>query len=309
MRGISSGCQPAVLSTRVVGFPRGLVPQKEPRVQDWVHLRPGGGLCARPAARTSSRKPRAEHERASGARLLRGAGADTDGCSAYGSRNAPPAGRAKYYFVWKWAEAACDAGGLGLSGWGQGKDGSKAALWARANNVNIVGVELAGSAADYPRTWNRCTGNWLRFYVYERLAPPERRALVSPFVALLVTQLLSGVWHGLFAGYFLFFATSIFMLQASKEMHRVQARDGETGRAAPGGRPRAAPLWWQSASPGSFAAAPDAATPAPDTQTPPRRGNSRRGSSPSSARRSTLSFPPSTSPTRRASRATYRDLF
>lgn len=92
----------------------------------------------------------------------------------------------------------------------------------RGSNVSIRGVELAGSAADYPRQWNRCTGNWLRFYCYERIAPPGRRGLVSPFAALLITQLLSGFWHGLFAGYFLFFATSILMLQASKEIFRIQ---------------------------------------------------------------------------------------
>lgn len=137
-------------------------------------------------------------------------------------------GRCKYYFVWKWAEAACDAGGLGFSGWAPGAPGAPegtrgAALWERGCNVRVLGVELAGSAADYPRQWNRCTGNWLRYYVYERLAPPGKRALVPPFVALLVTQLLSGFWHGLFAGYFLFFATSIFMLQAAKEVFRIQA--------------------------------------------------------------------------------------
>lgn len=128
--------------------------------------------------------------------------------------------------MWKWAEAACNAGGLGFSGWVKPADGSgpTVAVWERACNANIPGVELAGSAADYPRQWNRCTGNWLRYYVYERLAPPGKRSVVPPFVALLVTQLLSGLWHGLFAGYFLFFATSIFMLQAAKEVFRIQAR-------------------------------------------------------------------------------------
>lgn len=40
-------------------------------------------------------------------------------------------------------------------------------------------------------------------YVYERLTPPGQK---PTFMTLMVTQLVSGVWHGLYPGYIMFFA-------------------------------------------------------------------------------------------------------
>ena len=39
---------------------------------------------------------------------------------------------------------------------------------------------------------------------------------------MVATQLVSGVWHGVFAGYWLFFATSAFMFQASCLVYRYE---------------------------------------------------------------------------------------
>lgn len=154
------------------------------------------------------------------------------------------AARCKYYFVWKWAEAACDASGLGWSG----------TAWDRCRNIDVAGVELATSSVAYPLNWNTRTGLWLRYYVYERLAPPaapasdsgppaeaaaagacrggkKKRAGVSPFLALLITQTISGLWHGIFAGYAFFFIGSVFMLHSSKVMYRHQQRLASPGSA------------------------------------------------------------------------------
>jgi len=40
---------------------------------------------------------------------------------------------------------------------------------------------------------------------------------------MVITQLVSGVWHGVFAGYWLFFATSAFMFHASRLVYRYEA--------------------------------------------------------------------------------------
>ena len=147
------------------------------------------------------------------------------------------AARCKYYFVWKWAEAACDASGRG---WG----GSATNAWDRGRNIDVAGVELATSSVAYPQNWNIRTGLWLRYYVYERLAPPasgdagapaevaaaaggggkKKRAGIPPFLALLITQTISGIWHGIFPGYAFFFIGSVFMLHSSKVMYRHQRR-------------------------------------------------------------------------------------
>ena len=55
--------------------------------------------------------------------------------------------------------------------------------------------------------------------VYERLTPKGGRA---PFYAMLITQTVSAVWHGLFPGYGIFFITSAFMFEASKVVFRYE---------------------------------------------------------------------------------------
>ena len=145
------------------------------------------------------------------------------------------ASRCKYYFVWLLADAACCAGGLGWSGYdeaepaanGDKKGGAskkaaakKVAKWERTCNVHPLGVELATSAAELPLTWNTATGAWLRHYSYERLL--SRPASLPHFAALLLTQTVSGLWHGVHAGYALFFVGSGLMLQASKVIFRYQ---------------------------------------------------------------------------------------
>ena len=142
------------------------------------------------------------------------------------------AARCKYYFVWLMADAACCAGGLGWSGYETeaattaDKDGNKTksskavAKWERTRNVDPLGVEFAGSAAALPHTWNITTSLWLRYYCYERLL--QRPAALPPFAAMLLTQLTSGLWHGVHAGYALFFVGSGFMFQASKVIYRYQ---------------------------------------------------------------------------------------
>jgi lysophospholipid acyltransferase len=130
------------------------------------------------------------------------------------------AARCKYYFVWRWAEAAGAAGGLGWSGYEPAKDGSSkpVARWERCANVHLRGVELAATAAELPQAWNTRTGAWLRHYAYERLLARGMPA----FAALIATQAIAGVWHGTYAGYALFFTSSSLMLQAAKVLFRYQ---------------------------------------------------------------------------------------
>ncbi|CAI7911490.1 unnamed protein product [Closterium sp. NIES-53] len=135
--------------------------------------------------------------------------------------------RWKYYFIWSISESAMIAAGLGFSGWvrkiGKGDEGGKenggkadgegkekrvggsfteVASWKRAQNCHILGVELATSTATLATNWNISVGLWLRTYVYERLVPAGGK---PAFVHLLLTQIVSALWHGLYPGYLLFF--------------------------------------------------------------------------------------------------------
>ena len=49
--------------------------------------------------------------------------------------------------------------------------------------------------------------------MYERLTPKGKK---PSFKTLLATQLVAGVWHGLFPGYALFFASSAFLFESGK---------------------------------------------------------------------------------------------
>ncbi|KAJ7536337.1 hypothetical protein O6H91_12G065400 [Diphasiastrum complanatum] len=125
--------------------------------------------------------------------------------------------RWKYYFIWSMSEACMIVAGLGFSGWSN-KDPSKP-KWDRARNVDILAVELAGSAGELPLHWNIHVSTWLRFYVYERLISRGKK---PGFLQLLATQVVSAVWHGLYAGYLLFFINSAIMIAGSRVIYKWQ---------------------------------------------------------------------------------------
>eukprot|EP00887_Chlorella_sp_A99_P005606 scaffold1.g5606.t1 len=80
-------------------------------------------------------------------------------------------------------------------------------------------VEFSGSLATLAANWNICTGVWLRHYVYDRLTPPGRPAGLWQLVA---TQTVSGVWHGIFPGYWLFFLSRCWL--GARPMRRLVVR-------------------------------------------------------------------------------------
>lgn len=117
--------------------------------------------------------------------------------------------RLKYYFVWSLAESQLIFSGQNFHG----------NHWNRYVNARMRKVEFSTSLAELAAQWNICTGKWLRHYVYERWVPVGRRPTIFNMI---VTQTVSGVWHGLFAGYWLFFVTSAFMFDASKHLYRLE---------------------------------------------------------------------------------------
>ncbi|CAI6006306.1 unnamed protein product [Closterium sp. NIES-64] len=98
---------------------------------------------------------------------------------------------------------------------GEGK-----ALWNRARNADMLGVEFPTSCLDFATTWNISYGLWLRLYVYERMVPPGRR---PTFVHMLATMLVSAVSHGLNWGDFIFFANWALAVASSKAIYQLTA--------------------------------------------------------------------------------------
>lgn len=125
--------------------------------------------------------------------------------------------RWKYYFIWSISEAAMIISGLGFSGWTESSPAKP--KWDRAQNVDILGVELAKSSVELPLVWNIQVSTWLRHYVYERLIQMGKK---PGFFQLLATQTVSAVWHGLYPGYIIFFVQSALMIAGSRAIYRWQ---------------------------------------------------------------------------------------
>jgi D-alanyl-lipoteichoic acid acyltransferase DltB (MBOAT superfamily) len=60
--------------------------------------------------------------------------------------------------------------------------------------VNFNRPYAAENIADFWRRWHITLSNWLRDYLYFSL--PGKRSKVMPYVNLIITMLLGGLWHG-----------------------------------------------------------------------------------------------------------------
>eukprot|EP00798_Chlamydomonas_sp_ICE-L_P020897 gene20897-27747_t len=122
----------------------------------------------------------------------------------------------KYYFVWKLSEASLTFAGLNLIGF---ETDSSTPIWGRCTNVNFVGVWFTDSARKVPQSWNIGASTFLRRYVYERISPKKGR---PGFFHLLVTQLTSAFWHGLYPGYQVFFVGTAFYLNTASVIYKLE---------------------------------------------------------------------------------------
>lgn len=118
--------------------------------------------------------------------------------------------RCRYYFSWKISEAsyvACGASTFHSTG---------------GCNVNVWQVEQSDNVRDVLNNWNLCAAYWLKRHVYE----PCLRYLRNEKAAILVTNVVSAVWHGIYPGYFVTFilaglATSVGRLTHTNVVPRV----------------------------------------------------------------------------------------
>ena len=100
---------------------------------------------------------------------------------------------------------------------------TRVATWETGKNVRPMGVETAATFVQIPHHWNIQTGKWLRHYVYDRSTPAGKK---PGFRQLLLTQTVSGVWHGLYAGYWCVHVHVIVSLSTSS--HRIIVSSNHT---------------------------------------------------------------------------------
>ncbi|KAI0554943.1 MBOAT family protein [Xylaria curta] len=122
--------------------------------------------------------------------------------------------RTKYYGVWFLAEGSCILAGLGFNG----IDPTTGRVsWNRLQNINPWGVELAQNSRAYLENWNMNTNKWLRYYIYLRVTPRNRK---PGFRASMATFVTSAFWHGFYPGYYLAFVLASFVQTAAKHYRR-----------------------------------------------------------------------------------------
>ncbi|XXG96711.1 CAAX prenyl protease [Hypoxylon texense] len=122
--------------------------------------------------------------------------------------------RTKYYGVWSLAEGSCILAGLGFNGVDPvtGK-----VFWNRLQNINPWGVESAQNSRAYLENWNMNTNKWLRYYIYLRVTPRNRK---PGFRASMATFVTSAFWHGFYPGYYLSFILASFVQTTAKNLRR-----------------------------------------------------------------------------------------
>lgn len=138
--------------------------------------------------------------------------------------------RSRYYFAWSNGWASLAFAGFDFLEWDE-KTGK--AVWGRGCNSRPLKVEFCDSGRKLPVNWNISTGVFLRRYVYERLTPPSGK---PTFFTLVATQLVSGLWHGLYPGYFFFFIGSAFLFAHSTVTYKWE-------KAAPKWLVHSLPFW------------------------------------------------------------------
>lgn len=126
----------------------------------------------------------------------------------------PTLSRMKYYFGWYVSEGAFIACGASYNG--KNKDGT--IKWDRFVNVYISMVEAAVNIRSITMWWNIRTADWLKEYIYLRLAPEGQKPTL---VATVTTYAVSAFWHGFYPGYYLFFLTTALYTEVAKDMRRI----------------------------------------------------------------------------------------
>jgi D-alanyl-lipoteichoic acid acyltransferase DltB (MBOAT superfamily) len=135
--------------------------------------------------------------------------------------------RFKYYFLWKVSEGACIMAHLGFEGY---DSEGKQLGWGEVDNIDILATETASSLQGLSRAWNKRTQGWLERYTYNRSGNN-----------LILVYFVSAIWHGLYAGYFIFFLTVAFasmverLTQAKLNPIFLPSYDGKSDASAGNG--------------------------------------------------------------------------
>jgi hypothetical protein len=120
--------------------------------------------------------------------------------------------RCRYYLLWGIAEASYI-----------GSDAARH-VWHFGRNVEVWNIELATTVHDITNNWNRSTAMWLKRNVYQptlaKLTETMHDHTRAARVAILVTNVISAMWHGFSAGYYMTFLGTGACTVVSRLLHQ-----------------------------------------------------------------------------------------
>jgi lysophospholipid acyltransferase len=106
--------------------------------------------------------------------------------------------RSKYYGIWCLIDGACALTGLRRAD----VEDKKGLTWKTIQNINPYRIESAQNIRGFLCHWNMGVSNWLRHYVYTRIAEdgtrPDAKSSLGTFMIL-------ASWHGFEPGYYVAF--------------------------------------------------------------------------------------------------------
>ncbi|XP_070565274.1 lysophospholipid acyltransferase 2-like isoform X1 [Ptychodera flava] len=112
-----------------------------------------------------------------------------------------------YAVVWILGDVACNISGFGFNGY----DSNGEPKWDLVSNIHIKPAYLCSNMKESIDCWHISINNWLRYVSYERLRRHN----------LILTYLLSMIWHGFLPGYIWFCVSCLTLAIAQKRGRRV----------------------------------------------------------------------------------------
>lgn len=76
--------------------------------------------------------------------------------------------------------------------------------------VRIWDIEFSYKVKDFLDAWNISVHKWLKYYVFLRLLNSNKKGGL-PLIPILLTFVVSAIWHGFYPGYYLFFISAGLM--------------------------------------------------------------------------------------------------
>ncbi|XP_005109186.2 lysophospholipid acyltransferase 5 [Aplysia californica] len=136
----------------------------------------------------------------------------------------------KYVGVWLVTEGSIILTGMSYNGVNE----LGVEQWDACKNIRVWHLESGESFADFIRSFNVNTNQWMSRYIFKRL-----RFLGSKTLSQLVTLFYLALWHGLQSGYYMCFFLELLQTNAETQWQSVFKRCQAAGYLPEGG-----PLSW-----------------------------------------------------------------